>query len=167
MNTKKGNLCITNRINSWHKGHTWKELILVHFLRWASSKVILHFSRLNNKKMACPKKKKCVSLKIDWETELSWCAFNYYPAAISLALHTPTEGDRGRSITSRDLYISLLFGTHWLTTPISHPPPFDAHIQDDCFLGYLSGYVSLVELVSLDPIKTVLQWYKHNPFEIQ
>lgn len=43
-------------------------------------------------------------------------------------------------------------------------PPFGLYTQGDCFGGYMSKYVCLVQLMSLDLIKTVLEWYKIQLF---
>lgn len=76
------------------------------------------------------------------------------------------EEDWGNNIPSWDLCIPPLFGTHWLTAPTSHFPPFGLYTQYYYVLGYKTGYVCLVELMSIDPIKTVLEWYKPNHFQI-
>lgn len=47
---------------------------------------------------------------------------------------------------------------------ISHFPPFGLYTQGDCFLGYMNGYVCLVELMSPDLIKTLLEWCKTQSF---
>lgn len=113
---KKWNLYISNRINSWSQEHPQREPVLVSVSRWATSRVMLHFSRRNNKKMADPEKNvhMWVFLKTDWETGLLQYAFNYHPAVIPLAFRALMEGDTRRSNTSQDLHIPLLFGTHWL-----------------------------------------------------
>lgn len=103
-------------------------------------------------------------LKTDWDTGLSWCAFNYNPAVTFLALPVQwKETQGGMSLPEISTFFSVLAHIDWQPL-IPHFPPFGLYTQGDCFLGYMSGYVCLVELMSPDLIKTVLEWYKTQLF---
>lgn len=72
--------------------------------------------------------------------------------------------ETGRNATSKtSTFLSSSAHIHWQPLT-SHVPPFGLYTHCDCFLGYLSGYICLVELMSLDPIKTVLGWHKTQSF---
>lgn len=161
---KKEIFLFPNRINSWNRDTPERN----HVSGWTSSKVVLHFSRLNNNKMAYPVGEgECV-----FKDRLGNRAPNDVHLTVTQQLFLlpftlqwkETEGGVLHPETS--IFLSSLAHIDWQPLT-SHFPPFDLYIQDVCFLGYMSGYVSLVELMSLDHIKTVLHWYKHNRFQIQ
>ena len=152
--------------SSWvAKNRTW--LRDFHF-KMNQLKSTLHFSRLSNKKMANSHTKNCVYINSFKDrlgkTGLSGCAFNHNPAISSLALCAPVGGDIERIAPSRDLYLSLLFGTPWLTAPhILFPSSGFIHTRW-LFGGLYGEYGCLVQLMSFDLIKTVLKWHKTQLF---
>lgn len=72
-----------------------------------------------------------------------------------------TQG--GVPLPKISIICSSLAHIDWLPFT-SRFPPLGLFAQGDCFLGYLSKCVCLVELMRLDLQKTVLEWYKTQSF---